>query len=99
VPTFTPDVVDAVLHHMNDDHTDDSLLIVRAFADEDATSATMTTLDEFGGTWTYATVDSPEREITVPWSTELSDRPQIRREVVLMYREACRRLGVEPRTE
>jgi len=98
VPTFTAEVVDAVLHHMNDDHTDDSLLIVRAFGDDAATTATMTTLDERGGTWTYL-VGSEERELTVPWSIEVTERPHIRKAVVLLYREACRRLGVEPRTE
>ncbi|HLU63846.1 MAG TPA: DUF2470 domain-containing protein, partial [Protaetiibacter sp.] len=32
---FAPEVVEAVLHHMNDDHIDDNLLIVRAFAGRD----------------------------------------------------------------
>ncbi|HWR86407.1 MAG TPA: DUF2470 domain-containing protein, partial [Rhodoglobus sp.] len=73
-------------------------LIARAFGDERATEAAMTTLDEHGGTWTY-TADGEQRQVTVPWSGEISERPQIRREVVLTYREACRRLGVEPRTE
>ncbi|MGO1919788.1 MAG: DUF2470 domain-containing protein, partial [Microbacterium sp.] len=29
---FDSDVVAAILHHMNDDHVDDNLLIARAFA-------------------------------------------------------------------
>jgi hypothetical protein len=49
--TFPTEVVDAILRHMNDDHTDDSLAIARAFADPAATAATMTTFDADGGTW------------------------------------------------
>jgi hypothetical protein len=98
VPAFAPEIVDAVLHHMNDDHRDDSLLIVRAYADDQATAATMTSLDEDGGTWRYA-AGGVEREVTVPWSIEVTERPHIRKAVVFLYREACRRLGVEPRSE
>lgn len=96
MPTFSDDVVAAVLHHMNDDHTDDSLLIVRAFADPAASTATMTTLDHLGGTWAYE-VDGQTRTATVPWSKEISERAEIRREVVFLYDDACEKLGVEPR--
>ncbi len=96
MPIFSDDVVAAVLHHMNDDHTDDSLLIVRAFANPNATTATMTTLDHLGGTWVYE-VDGEQLEATVPWSKEISERPEIRREVVVLYNAACERLGIEPR--
>lgn len=81
---------------MNDDHTDDSLLIARAFADPNATAATMTTLDGLGGTWVY-TVDGEEREVVVPWTAEISERAEIRREVVVLYDRACEKLGLEPR--
>jgi hypothetical protein len=96
VPTFSDDVVRAVLAHMNDDHNDDSLLIARAFAAPDATSATMTTLDHLGGTWVY-TVHDEKREVTVPWSAEIAERPEIRREIVRLYEQACERLGLAPR--
>jgi hypothetical protein len=96
VPTFADDVVTAVLVHMNDDHNDDSLLIARAFGSPDATSATMTTLDHLGGTWAYD-VGGEQRELTVPWSTRISERPEIRREIVRLYELACQRLGVQPR--
>jgi hypothetical protein len=81
---------------MNSDHNDDNLLIVRAFGDPDATSAAMTTLDHRGGTWTYAAAGM-ERELTIPWSTEIGERPEIRREIVLLYDRACTTLGIEPR--
>lgn len=96
MPTFAAETVAAVLHHMNDDHRDDNLLIARAFGDADATAATMTTLDHLGASWVYTAADA-EHELTVAWSTEISERPQIRREIVVLYDAACARLGIEAR--
>ncbi len=93
---FSPEVVAAVLHHMNDDHVDDNVLIVRAFADRDPESAVMADLDHRGGTWRYS-IGGEESELHIPWSRELSERPEIRREVVMLYRAACEKLGIEPR--
>jgi hypothetical protein len=96
VPTFPTETIEAVLAHMNSDHNDDNLLIARAFGDPDATAATMTTLDESGGTWSY-TAGGAATELTVPWSTTIAERPEIRREIVALYDAACARLGIEPR--
>lgn len=96
MPTFSPEIVSAVLAHMNGDHLDDNLLIARAFGSPDADSATMTTLDENGGTFTYAVGDE-HYEVTVPWTAPISERAEIRREVVVLYDRACAILGVEPR--
>lgn len=93
---FSPDVVDAVLEHMNDDHIEDNVLIVRAFTGRDTRDATMTDLDEHGGTWRYA-FEGEEHELHIPWSERLSERPQIRREVAALYTAACEKLGIEPR--
>ena len=81
---------------MNSDHNDDNVLIARAFGDADATSATMTTLDESGGTWSYST-PSGDTELTVPWSTAIAERAEIRREIVVLYDAACAKLGITPR--
>lgn len=81
---------------MNDDHSDDSILIVRAFAGREPETAQMVDLDHSGGVWRY-TVDGEEAELRVPWSQEISERPQIRREIVGLYDAACAKLGVEPR--
>ena len=81
---------------MNSDHNDDNLLIARAFGQPDATAATMTTLDESGGTWVY-TAGGAETDLTVPWSTTIAERPEIRREIVQLYDAACAKLGLEPR--
>lgn len=95
--TFSPQVVDAVLAHMNDDHTDDSLLIVRAFALPDATAAVMSGLDAEAGVFT-ATAEGQPHEVRVPWPAgRITERAEIRREVVALYDAACLRLGVEPR--
>lgn len=96
MPTFTPEIVAAVLHHMNDDHPEDNLLIARAFGSTDAWAATMISLDGDGGTWSYL-IDDDEREVTVPWSGPITERPEIRREIVVLYDAACAKLGIEPR--
>ena len=49
--TFGPDVVDAVLRHMNSDHREDNLVIVRANGAPDASDATMIGLDDQEGVW------------------------------------------------
>jgi Protein of unknown function (DUF2470) len=95
-PVFPPETVAAVLAHMNSDHNDDNLLIVRAFGDRDATHAAMTTLDHRGGTWTYAAAGM-DRELTLPWTAEISERPEIRREIVVLYDRACGVLGLPTR--
>jgi hypothetical protein len=96
MPIFDADVVTAVLKHMNGDHEDDNLLIARAFGHPDADSATMTGLDELGGFWNY-TLEGEAHELGVPWAGPISERREIRREVVVLYDAACARLGVEPR--
>lgn len=96
VTAFAPEIVDAVLHHMNDDHTDDNILIVRAFSGREPESARMIDLDHRGGTWRY-TIGEEDAELHLPWSRELDERPQIRQEIVALYDAACAKLGVEPR--
>ncbi|MFJ4223288.1 DUF2470 domain-containing protein [Microbacterium sp. NPDC089695] len=98
--SFEPDVVAAVLRHMNDDHTDDNLLIARAFSSPDQgeiTDATMSGFDGDGGTWSV-TRGGTASELVVPWpGGPIDDRPSVRRQVVALYDLACERLGIEPR--
>jgi hypothetical protein len=96
VPTFSPDITAAVLHHMNDDHPEDSLLIARAFGHTDATASTMTGFDTEGGTWVY-TLEGSDIDLTLKWTAPITERPEIRREIVVLYDLACERLGIEPR--
>jgi hypothetical protein len=95
--TFAPDVVTAILAHMNGDHTDDNLLIVRAFSNPRATSAVMTGFDGSVATWD-ATVDDTTSEVRIAWPAgPITERGEVRREVVALYDAACAKLGVEPR--
>lgn len=94
--TFSPEIVTKATTHMNEDHADGNLYIVRAFADPEAKSATMTTLDDKAGTWSYVAADGSEKTATVPWPAgPISERMQIRVQVVALYKTACEKLGVE----
>lgn len=97
VHTFPADVVAAISHHMNDDHGADSLLIVRALGGlPDAASALMTGMDGEGADF-EAVLASGAVEVRVPWREPLTERAQVRPEIVWMYQESCRILGVAPR--
>ncbi|PDP88815.1 hypothetical protein CQJ94_03470 [Glycomyces fuscus] len=94
---FSPEVVAAVTAHMNGDHPEDTLLICRALGGlPGADAARMTGLDGDGGDYAV-TVDGTEHAVRVPWARPLTERAQIRAEVVRMYREACEKLGAAPR--
>ncbi len=94
---FSSDIVDAVLRHMNGDHTDDNLLIARAFVAPDATASTMVDFDGDGGVWEVTTAGGTPRA-SVAWPNgPITERAEVRREIVALYDEACAVLGVEPR--
>ncbi len=94
---FPPDVVAAVVRHMNDDHAEDCLLICRALGGRpDATAARMTGMDADGFDF-RATVGGAQVPVRVPFAQRLTERRQVRLEAVRMYRQACELLGVEPR--
>jgi putative heme iron utilization protein len=93
---FTPEVVEQIARHMNDDHADDNVLIVRALGGiPSATAARMSGLDadamEFA-----AVVDGIAVPVRIPFAERLTERSQVRMETVRMYREACTALGVTP---
>ncbi|MCK6079440.1 DUF2470 domain-containing protein [Microbacterium sp. EYE_5] len=96
---FDDAVVRAVLHHMNDDHRDDNVLIARAFSPvPDVVASTMTTFDGAGGQWHVIGADGAEEVVRIPWpGGTITERPEVRREIVALYDAACDRLGVEPR--
>jgi hypothetical protein len=95
--TFSPDIVDAILRHMNGDHTDDNLLIARAFVNPSAEQSVMVGLDGDEGLWDV-TVHGTTTRASVAWPAgPITERAEIRREVVALYEEACAVLGIEPR--
>lgn len=94
---FAPEVVAAIARHMNEDHSADSVLICRALGGQPGTTAaTMTGLDAAGIQFAVTTPAGPA-DTTVPWSETVTERSQVRAEVVRMYHDACTALGVEPR--
>lgn len=97
---FDDAVIEAVLRHMNTDHADDNLLIVRAFgpvAEAAVTDAEMIGFDGDGSDWRVRRGESVE-ELRIAWpGGSISERPAVRREVVALYDAACERLGVTPR--
>lgn len=97
-PVFAEDVVQAVRRHMNNDHAEDSIVICRHALGGQAKPAavTMTGMDADGIDF-MATVDGQEVPVRIPWSHRLSDRPEIRAEVVRLYHEACAALGIVAR--
>lgn len=93
-----------VLGHMNGDHAGDNLLIARAFAPQAATgpdaiaSSRMTGFDGERGIWEATLTDRSVIAVAVPWpGGPITERPEVRREIVALYDEACRRLGMAPR--
>lgn len=94
---YSDAVVHGVCNHMNSDHVEDNLLIVRSLGGRpDATDARMATIGPAGAVFN-ATVDGGDLEVVVPWSGVPAERADFRHEVVRMYHEACAALGVEPR--
>ncbi|MET0734997.1 MAG: DUF2470 domain-containing protein [Microbacterium sp.] len=96
---FDESVLAGVLRHMNDDHADDNLLIARAFAPEAAAvAARMVGFDGDGGDWSVDAATGEAVALRVPWpGGPISERPEVRREIVALYDIACHRLGIEPR--
>lgn len=96
-PVLTPDAVAAICRHMNEDHTEDSLLIVRALGGRPAAQqASMSGLDAEAAIFD-AVVDGVTESVRVPWSEPVTERAQVRAEVVQMYHRACDASGIEPR--
>jgi hypothetical protein len=99
-PSFTPEVVAAVCDHMNGDHPEDCRLIVVGLGGRgDAIAARMTGMDHLRATFEVELAGGGRVEVVVPFSAPVTERGQIRMEVVRMYHEACEALGVEPRAE
>ena len=99
VMNFDAAVVSAVTSHMNDDHRDDSLLIAKAFGYPEATASVMTGLDASAGFWRVTDAQG-EHDLRVEWPTSpITERPQVRRQVVELYKAACQKLGVPARDE
>lgn len=85
--TYEPDAdaVAAIAAHMNDDHSDDCVVIARAYSGVDEiTSASVIGVDGVGMDLA-AHGASGHLTVRVPWSEPLPDRAAVRLEVVKAY--------------
>ncbi|GEK80438.1 DUF2470 domain-containing protein [Agrococcus baldri] len=84
---FTDDVIDAVVAHMNGDHADDQLAIVRAHGRPRAASATLVTIGADGLAFDVQEAHGAEavtERVLVPWPMPIEQRADIRRAVVML---------------
>jgi heme oxygenase len=94
--TFEPEVVAQIAKHMNDDHAEGMVLIVRGLGGMHAATAARVSGVDADGMEFAAAVNDVEVPVRIPFSERVTERGQIRAETVRMYREACAVLGVEP---
>lgn len=93
---FSPEVVAAIARHMNDDHAEDNVTICRGLGGQPAASAATMTGMGPDGLELEATVDGRALPVTIPWSAPVTERTQVRSEVVRMHAEASAALGQAP---
>ncbi|GAB3645461.1 biliverdin-producing heme oxygenase [Glycomyces tarimensis] len=85
---FGAEVVAAVCRHMNSDHAAETLVMCRGLGGRPAaTAARMTGVDGEGGDY-VVTVDGAEEALRIPWGSRLSERAEIRAEVVRIFTES-----------
>ncbi|WP_081912954.1 biliverdin-producing heme oxygenase [Glycomyces sp. NRRL B-16210] len=85
---FAPKVVAAICHHMNTDHAADTLVICQgAGGQRAAESARMTGFDGEGADFA-ALVDGTEVPLRVRWAAPLSERAEVRPEIVRLFTES-----------
>ena len=93
---FSPEVVAQIMAHMNGDHAADNLTIVRALGPlPGAERARMSGMDAEGIDFA-ALVEGHEVPVRLPWSQRLTERAQVRPEVVRMHEQAVAALGGAP---
>ena len=96
--SFAPEVVAAIMAHMNGDHADDCAVICRALGDQPDTSAAVMSGMDSDAAYFEATVGDTVVPIRIPFRQTLTERAQVRVEIVRMYDEACARLGLPTRS-
>ncbi len=90
---FPDHVVAAVVRHMNDDHADDTAVIVRAFGGLlRVDTAEVTDVDTTGLT-IAAQRGEETRTVRVAFAEPVTDRLGLREEVTRLYHAACAELG------
>lgn len=95
---FPQDVVDRVVAHMNGDHAEEALVIVRAHGAAEASGAALAAFDSHNTIWEVLGPEGPVGQLHVPWpSGAVTEERQVRGEIVSLYRASCTALGIEPK--
>ncbi|WDG18239.1 DUF2470 domain-containing protein [Microbacterium sp. Clip185] len=96
---FDDETLAGVLGHMNSDHSDDNLLFARAFGPHPApVGARMVGFDGDGGDWIITAAGGASIDMRLTWpGGPITERREVRREIVALYDAACAELGIEPR--
>ncbi|WP_204745457.1 DUF2470 domain-containing protein [Glycomyces paridis] len=93
---FDPKVIAQICHHMNTDHAADTLVICRGAGGLPAAeSARMTGFDGEGADFAAA-VDGAESPLRVPWAAPLTERAEVRPEIVRIFTESKALLDARP---
>lgn len=88
-PWLPEHVLDAIVAHMNDEHRDDSLTIVRALGGRpSATAASLARLDPTGVVFEVQLADGGVDTVVVPWQSVPIERADVRHELVRMTEES-----------
>jgi Protein of unknown function (DUF2470) len=87
VSWLTPDVVNSVATHMNEDHRDDLLIMISAQG-PDAVVAEVTGLDTTSLHVRAELPDGATQDIALAWPGELTQRSDIRKYVVQLHDQA-----------
>jgi hypothetical protein len=96
---FDDAAVAAIVKDMNTGHPDDPLLICRTLGRQpSARIARMVGFNETRALFS-ARIDGGDVDVWVPWSGPITERSQVRGEIVAMYRAACAQARIKPRDE
>lgn len=93
-----PEAVAAVVAHMNGDHAEDNVVICRgAGARPDVVRAELVDLDAESLTFEVETTSGTTEVLTVAFRRAVTERAQVRHEVVRLFDESVALLGPPPR--
>lgn len=85
---LTPDVVEAVVRHMNGDHADDNVVICQGVGGRpDVQTATMTGIDEHAIEFSAQTPEGAV-PLRIPFDQPLRERPDVREAVARLFRRS-----------
>lgn len=95
--TFSAEVVAQIAAHMNGEHATDSLYIVQAAGHPDAVAARMIDMDADGMDFSVHSPDGTEAIVRVPFGHRLTERAEVRHEVVRLHMDAVLKLAAQQR--